>query len=186
MASLTNGGRTTATPICSTTNLTEAIPILTPGGVITQMWYYPSPSDCLQCHTPAANYVLGVNARQLNGSLTYPNGVTDNQLRALNRAGICFYPAMDESQIPGIEQLSSLTNAAASYVNSAPAPIWTPIAPSATSPAGAAPTFDARYDTPLASQNIINGLAAKGNLGDPATRDGGVQRRLGAPCSGCG
>ena len=75
-----------------TTNLTEAIPIITPNGLITQLWYFPSPSDCLQCHTAAANYVLGVNARQLNGDNTYPNGVTDNQLRALNRAGL-FYPA---------------------------------------------------------------------------------------------
>ncbi len=115
-------------------NLTEAIPIVTPTGVTRQMWYYPSPSDCLQCHTPAANYVLGVNARQLNGNMLYSNGVTDNQLRAINRTGL-LYPAIDESSIPGIEQLSSVTNVSASFVQRRDL-ISTPIVHSATNLAG--------------------------------------------------
>ncbi len=145
------------------TNLTEAIPIQTPGGMVTNFWYYPSPSDCLQCHTAVANYVLGVNARQLNNNMTYPNGVTDNELRAINRAGL-FYPAIDESQIPGIEQLSSLTNSSASYVQRARSYLDANCA-QCHQPGGPGPTFDARYDTPLASQNIINTPAVKGNLG---------------------
>ena len=146
-----------------TTNLTEAIPIITPNGVITQLWYFPSPSDCLQCHTAAANYVLGVNARQLNGDYAYPNGVTDNQLRALNRAGL-FYPALDEAQIPNIEQLSALTNAGASLVQRARSYLDANCA-QCHQPGGSGPTFDARYDTPLAGQNLINTPAVKGNLG---------------------
>jgi mono/diheme cytochrome c family protein len=144
-------------------NLTEAIPIITPTGVVTQNWYYPSPSDCLQCHTPVANYVLGVNARQINGTMTYSNGVTDNQLRALNRTGL-FYPAIDESQIAGIEQLSAVTNPAASFVQRARSYLDANCA-QCHQPGGSGPTFDARYDTPLASQDIINTPAVKGNLG---------------------
>ena len=150
------------------TNLTESIPVLTPNGMTTQSWYYPSPSDCLQCHTAVANYVLGVNARQLNGNLAYSNGVTDNQLRALNRAGL-LYPAIDESQIGGIEQLSSLTNAAASYVQRARSYLDANCA-QCHQLNGSGPTFDGRYDTPLTNQNIVNAILAKGNLGDPATR----------------
>ncbi|MGO8699486.1 MAG: chitobiase/beta-hexosaminidase C-terminal domain-containing protein [Limisphaerales bacterium] len=146
-----------------TSNLTEAISIATPNGVTTQLWYYPSPSDCLLCHTAVANYVLGVNARQLNGSFAYPNGVADNQLRSLNRAGL-FYPAMDESQIPSVEQLSAVTNTAASYAQRARSYLDANCA-QCHQPGGSGPTFDARYDTPLASQNIINTPAAKGNLG---------------------
>jgi len=35
-----------------------------PGG---KSWYFPSTSDCTACHTPAAGYTLGLEARQLLG-----------------------------------------------------------------------------------------------------------------------
>jgi mono/diheme cytochrome c family protein len=147
------------------TNLTEAIPIVTPSGVVTQMWYFPGPNDCLQCHTYTTqpNYVLGVNARQLNGSFTYPNGVTDNQLRALNRAGL-FYPAINEAQIPAIEQLSAVTNASASYAQRARSYLDANCS-DCHQPNGNGPTFDARYDTPLAKQHLINTPVTQGSLG---------------------
>ena len=146
-----------------TNSLTEAIPITTTNGVYTNLWYYPSPSDCLKCHTAVANYVLGVNARQLNGTITYPNGVTDNQLRTLNRPGL-LYPAFDEAQITNFEQLSALTNLSASYQQRARSYLDANCA-QCHQPGGTGPTFDARYDTPLANQNIINTPAVKGNLG---------------------
>lgn len=45
--------------------------------------YFPSRSECLVCHTPAAGYVLGVRTAQLNGPHNYELA-TDNQLRTLN------------------------------------------------------------------------------------------------------
>jgi hypothetical protein len=129
----------------------------------TQSWYYPSPGDCLTCHARNANYVLGVKTRQLDADFVYPSGQSDNQLRALNHLGL-FNPAIEESAIPGFSHLEALTNASASWEDRARSYIDSNCA-QCHRPGGIGPSFDARWDTALTNQHLINGVVSKGTLG---------------------
>ncbi|HVJ80756.1 MAG TPA: PQQ-dependent sugar dehydrogenase [Planctomycetia bacterium] len=55
-------------------------------GAAKQTWHYPSRTECMVCHTRAANYVLGLSELQLNKPHDY-GGVTMNQLAYLERQG---------------------------------------------------------------------------------------------------
>ena len=62
------------------------------GGTKTQTWHYPSRTECMVCHSRAANYVLGLTTAQMNKMHEYrqPDGsiVADDQLRTLESLGV--------------------------------------------------------------------------------------------------
>ncbi len=137
------------------TNLSEDITIKTAAGTRTQTWYYPSRQDCLTCHNANTGYVLGVKTRQLNRRFGYPSGVTDNELRVWNHLGL-LDPKLDESVLDDLPRLAraddptrSLADRARSYLDANCAHCHRPH--------GTVAYFDARYDVPLARQNLING-----------------------------
>jgi len=125
------------------------------GSTRTQMWSYPSRTDCLACHNANSGGVLGVKTRQQNGEFSYPGGVTDNQLRTWNFIRL-FDAELDESTVASMARLVPLTaatepleNRVRSYLDSNCAQCHRP--------GGSPAQFDARYDTPLADQKIVDG-----------------------------
>ena len=54
-----------------------------PKGSREQSWRYPSREECMDCHSRAANYVLGLTTLQMNKVHNY-GAVSDNQLRTLS------------------------------------------------------------------------------------------------------
>ncbi len=130
------------------------------GGTRVQRWHYPSRAECLLCHTSAAGGVLGLKTRQQNGDLTYPGtGVKDNQLRSWNHIGL-FNVSLDEAAIAALPKLVRVTDSAAplelrvrSYMDAN--------CSNCHRPGGAPAVFDARFDTPLFNQNIVNGTVNK-------------------------
>jgi uncharacterized repeat protein (TIGR03806 family) len=150
-----------------TTGITEPVEIKTAIGTRTQNWFYPGRQDCLTCHTPASGGVLGLNTRQLNGSFKYANGVTGNQLHTLGHIGI-FDTAFDDRKIFFYPHLVNITNTAdalsvrvRSYLDANCAMCHQPGAVSSF--------FDARFSTPLAKQNLINGPVSN-QLGIPGAK----------------
>jgi uncharacterized repeat protein (TIGR03806 family) len=57
------------------------------GGHRKQTWHYPSRTECMVCHSRAANFVLGLNTLQMNKVHDYGQ-VPDNQLRTLEHIGV--------------------------------------------------------------------------------------------------
>lgn len=58
-----------------------------PGNTRVQVYHYPSPTQCLRCHSVAAGRVLGVRTRQLNVMFDYGD-VEDVQIRTWNHIGL--------------------------------------------------------------------------------------------------
>jgi uncharacterized repeat protein (TIGR03806 family) len=138
------------------TSRTEAIPIKSASGAIHQQtWYFPSRPDCLACHNSKTTGVLGVKARQMNRVFSYPSGAADNELRTWNHLGL-FAPELNEADLTHIPTLAaaddttrSLEDRARSYLDANCAQCHRP--------GGTVAYFDARYDTPLEKQELIDG-----------------------------
>lgn len=58
-------------------------------------WHYPSRSECMVCHSRAANYVLGLTEVQMNKEHDY-GGVRDQQFRVFERLGLLRVNYADE------------------------------------------------------------------------------------------
>lgn len=123
-----------------------------------QTWNYPSRNDCLSCHNANAGHVLGVNTRQLNGDCTYPGtAITDNQLHTWASIGLFDAPPETEAiaTLPSLVHVADSSATLERRVRS-----WLDANCSQCHrPGGVHAHFDARYDTPLRQQGLVEGEA---------------------------
>ncbi|AMV19287.1 PQQ-dependent sugar dehydrogenase [Planctomyces sp. SH-PL14] len=66
---------------------TRPIEIETAKGTISQPYYFPDRADCMACHTKGEGFVLGLNTRQMNRTLTCGEG-SANQIDLFSKLGL--------------------------------------------------------------------------------------------------
>jgi hypothetical protein len=125
------------------------------GEVRKQTWDYPSRQDCLTCHNRNTSGVLGVKARQMNRMFAYPSGVADNEIRAWNHIGL-FDAGPAEADLGKIATLAPAGDATRSVQDRARSYLDANCS-HCHRPGGTVAYFDARYDTPIEKQQIIDG-----------------------------
>ena len=151
----------------------EAFAINDGGNLRTQVWQYPSRSECLACHTAAAGYGLGFRTEQLNRTVTY-NVQTTNQIKALSDAG--YFTAAVTNNPSSLLALAHPTNTAATLEFRARSLLTANCSPchQPGGPAGRA-NWDARITTSTANSGLIRGV--------PANNFGSTNKFLIAPQS---
>lgn len=126
-------------------------------------WQYPSPGQCLICHTQVANFALGPEALQLNANMHYSvSNTTANQLDTLTHIQLFSSPLTAQQKT---EKLFSLTDASATLAQRARSYMHSNCA-GCHSPNGPTPTnLDLRFTTVLSATNACNALPLVGDLG---------------------
>ncbi|MEM6800178.1 MAG: PQQ-dependent sugar dehydrogenase [Bacteroidota bacterium] len=138
----------------------------------TQTWTFPSPSDCMTCHTQVAGRVLGVNTHQLNGDLTYESGIISNQLETWSHLGMFDTPITDPtdyfSSVDLADAKATSSNKIYSYLDAN--------CGHCHHPQGVEGAFDARYHVLHENRAMINQV----NTGENSV-SGGVVVKPGVP-----
>ena len=160
------GGSTTNANLVDESGLDESFVIDDGGGILrTQVWHYPSRTECLVCHTPGGGYALGFNTAQMNKDFNYGTATT-NQIAALSLAG---YYNTNVTSLHTLRALAHPTNSAVSLEYRARSYLAANCSqchqPGGTSQA----VWDARISTITASAGLVNG-ALMDNGGNPSNR----------------
>jgi hypothetical protein len=134
------------------------------GRTITFDYLFSSRSQCTQCHTNAANGVLGLNTTQMNTDFRYPSsGVTDNQLRTYEHIQLCTDPLPDTpNNLPRMPDPSDLSKSLQERVRAYLAANCS----MCHRPGGATPTsLDLRWGISNEQMNAIEMPPGNGDLG---------------------
>ncbi len=127
-------------------------------------YLFPSRSQCIQCHTNAANGILGPNTPQMNFSIAYPaSGVTDNQLRTYDHIALFSAPLPDiPAHLPAMpdsgDVSASMQKRARAYLAANCSMCHRPNGPAPTN-------LDFRWEISNSQMNAINVPPGNGDLG---------------------
>lgn len=141
-----------------TDTLDEEFVVTSAEGVWTQTWTYPSPRDCQTCHNPEAEGVLGVKAATINFDWIYPNGSTQNQLFAWNDIGL--FSTDVQSQLTTTLPTHAALDDSGATAEHRLRSYWDVNCANCHGPQGIASLWDARFETPLVEQGIVQGELA--------------------------
>ncbi|MDX1951962.1 MAG: PQQ-dependent sugar dehydrogenase [Verrucomicrobiota bacterium] len=122
------------------------------GIIRTQRWHFPGRQECKICHTKAGGHVLGFNAYQLNlkiGELNQLNLLSDQGVITNLPTNLWHIP----HTVPATNHNFPLTDRARAYFFANCSHCHQPGAPSKM-------LWDARYDIPLESASIVNGIVS--------------------------
>lgn len=132
------------------------------GGQRTQSYFYPGPNDCVTCHNPEAGYVLGVRTAQLNGPLVAPapggTGQATEQLALWALRGMFDEPP-DLANLGRYSRLTPLSNETASLEDRVRSYWDANCSMCHGVRTNIRAEWDARYETPLAQQGVVGGVA---------------------------
>ena len=129
-----------------------------------QMWTFPSEGECLQCHTAAAGFSLGLETAQLNGDLTYTaTGRTANQLTTLDSIGVFTSPL--PASVDVLPRLIDPDDTTATLDERARAYLHTNCAQCHRENGPTPSNIDLRYTTTLNMTNACETTPQNGDLG---------------------
>lgn len=126
-----------------------------------QTWIFPSEAQCMQCHTTAAGFSLGLETAQLNGNLTYPQtGRNANQITTLNAVNVLSPPvgANPPAYADPADTGQSLNARARAYLHTNCANCHRPGGPTGVN-------LDLRHDTALSQTGACDVAPNAGDLG---------------------
>lgn len=140
--------------------------INTSGETVTINYLFPSRSQCIQCHTNAANGALGLTTAQLNFDFVYPaSGETDNQLNTYDHISLFTSPLPNDP--PFLPKMPEHTDPSASLQKRARAYLASNCSmchqPGATAPTN----IDLRWEAVNSQINAINVPPGNGDFGIP-------------------
>jgi uncharacterized repeat protein (TIGR03806 family) len=126
-----------------------------------QSWYFPSRTDCNECHNDTVGGSLGPETIQLDKAFKYPSGITANQLDTLEHIGVLDAPI---TRLPPLVDPrvadptgKDLVPRVRSYLHANCAICHRP--------EGLYSSIDLRDSVPFAAMNICNVAPNKGDLG---------------------